>query len=212
MFTRFRAASGVHVMNAPFMHNLPANMRGFEFIQELGGVYEYEEEYVRSWLLRIAKELKTNLEQSDLHKERDVPEFLAALNPAIEFLESIPGEFVTMYSYDRAPSISEILTASSMGSGGIDDWALEELYKKRDGGRSALLAFLKKEKRKDKVLQAIELLLILFKDQKTRDAVQRFINTCDDDIRQDAAECLAAVTTQLARSASREQNRQPGPD
>lgn len=207
MFTRFRAASGMHVMKAPLI-SVPDDFRGIDFLGYRSATYEYEEEYVRGWLLRIVKELKANLEQSGLDKKQSISEFLRALDPAIEFLESIPDEFVAMYSWDRAPSIAEILDAYFKAGDGLDDWALEELYKKRDGGRSALLAFLKKEKSQQKLLQAIELLLVVFRDQRTRDAVQRFIAGCGDEIRQEAAKCVAAITAQLDRPGPRQPNRQ----
>src|SRR6185437_8224002 len=64
MFTRFRSASGVHIMDVPL--DVPSDIRESRFYGYLTSAYEYEVEYFASWLLRIAKEFKTALEQSDL--------------------------------------------------------------------------------------------------------------------------------------------------
>ena len=126
-------------MNVPL--DVPDDIRQSGFYGCLTAAYECEEEYVCSWILRIAKEFKTALEQPDFKEHPGVPELLAELSSTIDFLESIPDggvrrrkpilepagfedflesiplERVSLYSYDRAPSINELLDACREGSG-----------------------------------------------------------------------------------------------
>jgi len=207
--------------------DVPSDIRESRFYGYLTSAYEYEVEYFASWLLRIAKEFKTALEQSDLKEQPGVPELLAALRLTIDFLESIPderesrgkplpeaaglkellesipGEQVSLYSYDRAPSINDLLAAFSKGSGG-DDWAIEELVKKGGKGRSALLSVLKKEKNKERLLAAVSMLLIVFRDDQTVAAIQRFLDACDEEIGKEAAILVAAYTSAHSEIASRQ--------
>lgn len=225
MYTRFRSASGAHIMNVPL--EVPHEIMGARFFCLLTGTYEEEEEYTLSWVLRLAKEFKTALERSDLREQSHVPKLLASLRSTIGFLESIPDEQasrrkpipeaasfedllqsipderVILYSYDRAPSINEILDAWREGSNGIDDWAIEELEKKCEKGRRALLSALKKEKNKARLLTALELLIVIFRDDQTRAEVERFVESSgDDEIRQVAR----AITAQSRRSPPHQQS------
>lgn len=224
MFARFRSASGVHVINVPL--DVPPEILESRFFGLLTGAYEEEEEYALSWVLRIAKDFKVALEQSDLTQQRGVPKLLASLNSTIDFLESIPDEQasrrepmpegtgfedllesipleqVRLHSYDRAPSINEILDALREGSGG-DDWAIEELERKGEKGRRDLLSVLKKEKNRNRLLTALELLIVIFRDDQTRAEVQRFVESSgDNEIRQAAHTINEQISTRHRRRNS----------
>lgn len=182
-------------MDAPLVNNsIPPDIRGIRLLHELCGAYEEEEEYNCSWLIRQAKELVATLEQAGFDEAPRVSKLIAELRLVVEFLQPISSETVTIYSYDRAPSSGELLTAFMEGSG-ADDWALEEFQKKGDKGRRALLSLLKKEKDEDRLLAAVSMLLIVFRDEQTVAAVRRFVDTCDDEIGVAAATLLSAYTS-----------------
>jgi len=192
MFTRFQTASAVHVLNAPLI-KIPPDTPGAMFLGALGGAYEYEDEHLRSRLFQFAADLEVALQQRDLITRPGVEAFLVGLRAVMEFLNSVDENAVRLYSYERAPSIEDLLDAFGNG-GGADDWALEELGKKGEKGRKALLSVLKKEQDKSKLLAAISMLLIVFRDHQTTTAVQTFIEKCETDIGRDASLLLAAYT------------------
>jgi len=180
-------------MDVPLI-SVPSDMRGVRLIIELGGAYEHEEEYACSWLIRQAEELTTALRDSGLDKDPDVSKFLAELNLAIDFLEPVSHESVLLYSYERAPSIDDLLAAFADGCG-ADDWALEKLARKGDEGRTALLSVLRKQKNADKLLSAISMLLIVFRDDQTIAAIEQFVEDSGDEIGRAAAMLVSAYTT-----------------
>jgi hypothetical protein len=195
MITRFRTASSEYVFDAPLIGSiLPRDAPGGMFLAALGGAYEIEEEHLRSRLLQFVMDLETTLGQSDLKSKRGVAKYLAALRSLIEFLQSVSDNSVYLYSYERAPSINTLLSAFARG-GGATDWALEELGTKGEKGRNALLSVLKKEKARDRVLSAISMLLLLYRDNQTITTVQRFIETCDTDTGKAAALLMAAYAS-----------------
>lgn len=180
-------------MDAPLV-KVPADIAGVRLIAELGIAYECEEEYLCSWLVRQGGELRAAVEEAELDREPGVSRFLAALKSAIDFLESVPDETVAIYSYDRPPTTDDLLDAFAKGNG-ADDWAIQELAKKSDKGRKALLSVLKKEKNKDRLLAAVSMLLIVFRDDQTVAAIRRIVDTCEDDTGREAAVLLAAYTS-----------------
>lgn len=192
MFTRFQTASAVHVLNAPLIE-IPPDTPGAMFLSALGGAYEYEDEHLRSRLLQFAADLEVALHQETLITRPSVEAFLVGLHAVIEFLNSVEENAVRLYSYERAPSVEDLLDAFGNG-GGADDWALDELGNKGEKGRKALLSLLKKEQDKSKILAAISMLLIVFRDDQTTAAVQTFIDKCEEDIGKDASLLLAAYT------------------
>lgn len=192
MFTRFLTSSAVHVFDAPLVKIMP-DTPGAMFLQVIGGAYEYEEEHLCSRLLQFAVDLEVALQQSDHFTRPDLETFLVSLRSVIEFLRSVNENSVRLYSYERAPSIEDLLDAFGNG-GGADDWAIEELGKKGGKGRKALLSVLMKENDRDKLLAAISMLLIVFRDDQTTAAVRAFIETCEEDIGKDASLLLAAYT------------------
>jgi hypothetical protein len=201
MITQFRTASSTYIFDAPWLGSilppdatLPSDLPGASmFLAALGGALEAEEEHLRSRLLQFAMDLETALEQSDFKSKGRVPKYLAALRSLIEFLQSAGDNSVCLYSYERTPSISDLLDAFPRGSG-AKDWALEELGKKGEKGRKAMLSVLKKEKNRGRLLSAVSMLLLLFRDEKTIAAVQQFTETCDADTGKVAAVLLAAYT------------------
>jgi hypothetical protein len=192
MFTRFQTSSAVHVFDAPLI-KIPPDTPGAMFLGAIGGAFEHEEEHLRSRLLQFAADLEVALQQEELNTRRGVGAFLVGLRGVINFLNSVDENSVCLYSYERAPSIEDLLDAFGNG-GGADDWALEELEKKGEKGRKALLSTLKKKRDKRKLLAAISMLLIVFLDDQTRAAIQTFIDKCEPDIGQDASLLLAAYT------------------
>lgn len=198
MFTRFQTATATHVLDAPLI-KIPPETPGAMFLGALGGAYEFEEEHLCSRVLQFATDLEGALQQRDLSTRAGVPNFLAGLRSVIQFLQSASEPTVRLYSYERAPSLEELVEAFCQG-GGANDWALEELGKKGEKGRKDLLALLKKENDKQRILSAISLLSILYRDDSTRSAVQNFIDTCEAHIGKDAAVLLEAYSSSSQQS------------
>jgi hypothetical protein len=192
MYTRFQTPSAVHVLDAPLI-NIPPDTPGAMFLGALGGAYEYEEDHLRSRLLQFAADLEVALQQDDLITRPGVDSFLVALRSVIEFLHSIDDNSVRLYSYERTPSIDSLVNAFGNGAG-ADDWALEEVGKKGQSGRKALLSFLKKEQDKRRIMSAISMLLIVFRDDRTIAAIQKFIDACEPDIGKEASLLMTAYT------------------
>jgi hypothetical protein len=192
MFTRFQTVSAVHVLNAPLVR-IPPETPGAKFLGALGGAFGYEEEHLRSRLLQLAADLEVALQQDELMACPGVEAFCVGLRDVISFLNSVDDSSVRLYSYERAPSVEDLLGAFGDG-GGARNWAIEEPGGKGEKGRKALLSVLKKEKDNNKVLAAVSMLLIVFRDDRTREAVQKFIDKCNGDIGKDASLLLAAYT------------------
>lgn len=192
------------------MANIPVDIRGVRFLTELTGAYDSEEQRLRLWVLRLGRELEAAIEQSDLISQQGVPEFLAELSAATEFLQSIPDESVSLYSYDHDATTDELLTAFS--ESGANDWALEEVGGKGEKGRRELLSVLKKEKDKERQLAAISMLLIVFHDDHTLAAIERFLDACDEEIGKEAAKLVAAYTSSHSKVASRQPRRRSDGD
>ena len=133
------------------------------------------------------------LQQDDLITRPGVDSFLVALRSVIEFLHSIDDNSVRLYSYERTPSIDSLVNAFGNGAG-ADDSALEEVGKKGQSGRKALLSFLKKEQDKRRIMSAISMLLIVFRDDRTIAAIQKFIDACEPDIGKEASLLMTAYT------------------
>lgn len=190
MFTRFRTASAVQVFNLPLV-GLPPQVPGAMFLAALGGAYENEEEHLRSRLLQFATDLSVGLKQPDLMAWPGMQAFQAGLRSVIEFLQKSDENSVYLYSYDRTPSMGDLLDAFATG-GGANDWALEELGKKGEKGRKMLLSALKKAEDQETILSAISMLLILFRDDQTIAAVQKFIDNCNADVGREASLLLNA--------------------
>ena len=193
MFTRFRTASAVHVFDAPLV-KIPPDLPGGTFLAALGGAYECEESHLRSRLLQGAGDLSAALEQPDFLSRSGVPKFLSALRSVIPFLAATSENEVFLYSYDRAPSIEDLLDAFAEG-GGSRDWAIEELGRKGEKGRKALFSALNVEKDKQRILSGISLLRLLFRDEPTLAAIRKAIENSAPDVRPDAFLVLAAYTS-----------------
>jgi hypothetical protein len=193
MFTRFRTLSQSHLFDAPLI-KIPPSTGGALFLAALGGAYEFEEEQLRSRLIRAATELRLSLQQPDLQGGRGVPEFVTGLSAVLDFLNSVDDATVLLYSFDRAPSIDDILEAFASGAG-ANDWALEELGKKGAKGRQLLLSALPNQRAKDRLLAAVSMLLILFRDDATVAEIERFAGSCAPELANDVAQLVAVYTS-----------------
>lgn len=189
MFTRFRTLSRCHWFNAPLI-KIPPSTDGALFLAALGSAYEFEEEQLRSRLIQIATNLQLSLRQPELQGGRGVPEFETSLSAVLDFLNSVDDATVLLYSFDRAPSIDDLLEAFASGAG-ANDWALEELGKKGAKGRQLLLSALQKQQAKDRLLAAVSMLLIVFRDDATVAEIQRLAQNCTPQLANDVAQLIA---------------------
>lgn len=197
MFTRFRTASAAYVSDLPLI-KLTNNDPGASFMAALGGAYECEVEHLRVKLLRFAIDLDVGLELPDLKTRPHAQAFYMGLKSVIEFLQASEENSVSLYSYERAPTVAELLEAFAEG-GGADDWALEELVKKGDKGRKSLLSILKKEKDKRRIFSAISMLLLVFHDDQTIASVQKVIDKYDAEVGKEASLLMAAYMSAYYR-------------
>ncbi|MDB5344518.1 MAG: hypothetical protein JWP89_2895 [Schlesneria sp.] len=193
MFTRFQALSQSHLFDAPLI-KIPPSTEGAQFLAALGGAYEFEEEQLRSHLIQAATELRLSLQQPDLQGGRGVPEFVTSLSAVLDFLNSVDDATVLLYSFDSAPSIDDVLEAFASGAG-ANDWALEEIGNKGTEGRQLLLSALQQQLPKDRLLAAVSMLLILFRDEATIAEAKRFAHSCAPEIANEVAQLVAAYTS-----------------
>jgi hypothetical protein len=193
MFTRFWTLSQYHWFNAPLI-KIPPSTDGALFLAALGGAYEFEEEQLRSRLIQAATALRQSLQQPELQGGRGVPEFVTSLSAVLDFLNSVDDATVLLYSFDRAPSLDDLLEAFASGAG-ANDWALEELGRKGAKGRQLLLSALPKKQAKDRLMAAASMLLILFRDDATVAEIERFADSCAPDLANDVAQLVAAYTS-----------------
>lgn len=190
MFTRVWTSSAEHLFEAPLI-SVPTGTPGSDFFGCRGGSYGYVESILRGRLLQFVEDLNDSLHEPEFVSRKDVKVFLKSLESLIEFLHSQTENSVYLFSYDGTPSLSDLLRAFSEGNG-ADDWALEEMAKRGEKGRKALLTRLKKEKERSNILAAISMLLILFRDEQTVTSVKKFIDNQESEIGAEASLLLAA--------------------
>lgn len=120
---------------------------------------------------RIATDEWGDIKISRRKVQFELPDRLAE---CVAFLESIPPQYVTLYSYDTAPTIRQILKEFSEGGGG-DDWAIEEIGRKGEKGKSELLTVLDNRRMRTSFNAAVQMLLLCFPGDDTREAVMKCI-------------------------------------
>jgi hypothetical protein len=103
--------------------------------------------------------------------ESTLPDELASL---IRFLEAAPDAAVRVYSYDKTPTLTDILREAAEGSGG-DYWAGEELSRLGESGKRQLLEALGQSRYRKHRGTIIGLLFTVFPSRDTREAVESFI-------------------------------------
>jgi hypothetical protein len=96
------------------------------------------------------------------------------LDACISFLESLFDEQIRLYSYDRAPTLHEILEEMSEGSGG-DDFAVEEVHRRGPETRAELLKALSENSLRKFRPAIIQLLLLCFSGHETTKAIELFV-------------------------------------
>lgn len=193
MFTRFRTESTHHLFEVSFS-DLPREVAMSTFLCMLVRAYGDEDEYFRASIRQDAAHLRKGLESPEFLAHRGVAKLVRSLDALLEFIDSTTEPTLCFYSYDRSPSINDILDAFAKG-GGADDWAIEELASRGGKGRTALLKVLEKDEDRDRLLAAVSMLLISFRDDRTIAAVRRFVDTCDPNVGESAAVLLAAYTS-----------------
>jgi hypothetical protein len=101
-----------------------------------------------------------------------LPEELAK---CISYLESVSDSKITLFSFDEPPTVGDLV--EDFGEGGDhDDWVLEEIAREPGKWRPELLAALKQRPFAFHRATIIQLLLLSFRDAKTRSAVVKSIN------------------------------------
>ncbi len=164
---------------------------GGKFLSALGGAYEYEADHTIATLVDRATTLRAALEEPDHPNTPAIAKFLAQLVPLLEFLNGSSETSVRLYSYDRRPSVNDLLDAFAEGAGG-DDWALDEIAKTGDKGRRELIKVLKNNSSSDRHLSAVSMLLIVFSGAATTKAIEEFIGTAEQTAGIQAAQLIAA--------------------
>jgi hypothetical protein len=84
-----------------------------------------------------------------------------------------------LFSYDKPPTLRDLLQAFSEG-GGADDWAIEELGRQGAAGRALLIDALENRRLRKYLPAIIQLLLLLHPDEETRDVLYRFLDALPD--------------------------------
>jgi len=100
--------------------------------------------------------------------------FPQILPDAIAFLERVDEHQVRLYSYDKLPTLRELLQAFSEAGGG-DDWAIEELGRQGADGRAQLIDALEDRKLRKYVPAIVQLLILLHRDAETDEILDRFL-------------------------------------
>lgn len=101
-----------------------------------------------------------------------LPETLA---DCISFLESVPDNVIDLFSFDKPPTLQDLLREFEEGSGG-NDWAIEEVGRNAAKWQGELLAAVTDKQFSKHRAGVVHLLLICFPDAKTRMTVVEAIH------------------------------------
>ncbi|MCA9099672.1 MAG: hypothetical protein KDA63_00890 [Planctomycetales bacterium] len=123
------------------------------------------------------------------------------LAECIEFLDSVSDVKVTLYSYDVAPSLRDVLQYYAEGGGG-EDWALDVCNQGGDKWRQDLIGALSEPELQQYLGSTIQLLLLCFSDTETRSAIMAAIDRQPETDRNSLALLYAAYTQAIDNSTS----------
>lgn len=93
------------------------------------------------------------------------------LDECIEFLDSVPDQTIRLFSYDRMPTLRQILDEMIEGFGG-DDFAIEEICRRGAETRAELLSALNNQSLRKYRAAIIQLLLLCYPSDPTRMAIE----------------------------------------
>jgi hypothetical protein len=179
MFTRFETDDGVHVLRFDCSMRIHPEAPGAGFVRELGKAYEDKTECLRRGLLDMARDLHVVVTDPTTPHYSPNPEFAVELLEVIGFLESASDRRIRLYSYEKQPGIEEILDLHAQG-GGASDWALEVVADRGQKACAALKTLLQRASTTSRHLSAIAILMLVFPGEETLEAVDQFINGCDE--------------------------------
>jgi hypothetical protein len=162
----------------------------------LGGAYEFETEESVAEVIREATCLLSVLQDSASEFHVPAPRFASQLERLVRFLRDGNASVVTLYSYEKPPSLDDLL-AAEMEGGGADDWAMEEVLRRGEKMIPKLKAVLGNADRSQHHLSAVRLLLFCFPGTASREIVQRFVESAGDTEEKRGAALLLAATSQV---------------
>jgi hypothetical protein len=136
---------------------------------------------VKSIDIRDKKRIATDAWGDILISKRKVPFNLhEELPKLIEFLEGANDREVKVFSYDKTPSIKELLSMASEGMG-VNDWAIEEFSNRGEEGKKQLIEILKQNTLKEYHLTAAQLLFLVFPGEQTKTIIKDHIDKLPDE-------------------------------
>jgi hypothetical protein len=197
MYTRFSTPTLAHLFAPGGMLRYSPRGPGAPFLGMLGGAYECETEERVQKVIREAALLLDVLQDASSEFHVSAPKFALCLERLLRFLHDCNAQSVRLYSYEKPPTLDELLEAE-MSGGGADDWAMEEVHRRGDKMIPKLEAVLGNVDRSRYHLSAVRFLLFCFPGNASREIVRRFVASGGDTQEKRGAAILLAATEPAA--------------
>jgi hypothetical protein len=193
VFTRFSTPTLTHLFAPGRMLRYSPRGPGASFLTMLGGAYECETEQSVGNVVQEAALLLAVLQDASSEYHVSAPNFASRLERLLRFLKGCDAHSVRLYSYEKPPTLDELLAAGTSG-GGADDWAMEEVLKRGGKMIPKLEAVLGDADRSRQHLSAVRFLIFCFPGSASREIVRRFVASAGDTEEKRGAAILLAAT------------------
>jgi hypothetical protein len=198
MYTRFSHPTGTFLYRDSYTGH-GARIPGAQFLALIGGAYEYEMEECVGILHREASMLLEAIRDPSSEFYVSAPDVVSELERLVAFLSTLDrSEVVSLYSFDRTPTLDDLLAAERQRDG-ANDWAMEQVQRRGTSLIPKLCAILEDDARSGDHLSAVRFLLFCFPGNESRRIVQQFSQSDSPTDAKLGAAALLAATAQTER-------------